>query len=84
MHAGGVYPAQYTSLMGRIRVKQVEETDKNNARVVRNMEEKNVGTKEKSPKQALTSAKDLTIELPEGRESPYHRLDQLTYGPEGE
>ena len=28
-----------------------------------------------SPKQNLTSAKDLTIEPPEGRESPYHRLD---------
>ena len=35
----------------------------NNARVVRNLEERNVGTKEKSPKQGLTSAKDLTIEL---------------------
>ena len=29
----------------------------------------------KSPKQGLTSAKDLPIELPEGRESPYHRLN---------
>ena len=36
------------------------------------MEERNVDTKEKSPKQDLTSDKDLTIELPEGRESPYH------------
>ena len=26
-------------------------------------------------KQCLNSAEDLTIELPEGRESPYHRLD---------
>ena len=25
-------------------------------------------------KQGLSNAKDLTIELPEGRESPYHRL----------
>ena len=48
---------------------------KNNARVVINLEERNVGTKRKSPKQDLTSAKDLTIELPEGRESHYHRLD---------
>ena len=39
------------------------------------MEERNVGTKGKSSKQDLTSVKDLTIELPEGRESPYHRLD---------
>ena len=38
------------------------------------MEEMNVGTKGKSPKQDLTSAKDLRIELSEGRESPYHRL----------
>ena len=45
---------------------------KNNARVVRNLEERNVGTKGKSPKQNLASAKDLTIELPE---TPYHRLD---------
>ena len=30
------------------------------------MKERNVGTKGKSPKQNLTSAKDLTIELPEG------------------
>ena len=39
------------------------------------MEKKNVGTKWKSPKQDLTSAKDLTIELTEGRESLYHRLN---------
>ena len=39
------------------------------------MEERNVGTKGKSFKQDLTSSKDLTIELPEWRESPYHRLD---------
>ena len=39
------------------------------------MEERNVGTKGKSPKQILTRAKDLTIEPPEGRESPYHRSD---------
>ena len=34
------------------------------------MEEGNVGTKGKSPKQDLTKAKDLTIELLKGRESP--------------
>ena len=39
------------------------------------MEERNVGTKGKSPKQGLTRAKDLPMELPEGRVSPYHRLD---------
>ena len=31
--------------------------------------------KGKSPKQGLTSAEDLTMELREGRESPYHRLN---------
>ena len=49
---------------------------KNNSnKVVRNLEERNVGTKGKSPKQDLISAKDITIQLPEGCESPYHRLD---------
>ena len=33
------------------------------------------GHEGKSPKQGLTSAKDLPMELPEGRESPYHKLD---------
>ena len=32
------------------------------------MEERNIGTKGKSTKQDLTSAKDLAMELPEGRE----------------
>ena len=40
------------------------------------MEGMNVGTiGGESPKQDLTSAKNLTVELPEERESPYHRLD---------
>ena len=34
-----------------------------------------MGTKGKSPKQGLTRFEDLTIELSEERESPYHRLD---------
>ena len=38
----------------------------NSKRGVKNLEEKNVGTKGKSPKQGLTKATDLTIELPEG------------------
>ena len=60
-------------------------------RVVRNVKERNVGTKMKNPRQSLTIAHDLTIELPEGRESPYHRLAYLTnltysliYGPWGQ
>ena len=39
------------------------------------MEEMNVGAKGKSPKQGLTNAKDLPMELHEGRESSNHRLD---------
>ena len=79
-HARGVYPTQYTSGMGTARERK---RHKNNVRIVRNLEERCVGTKRKSPKQDLTSVKDLTIELSEGRESPYHRLDELnhlTYG----
>ena len=34
-----------------------------------------MGTKGKSSKQGVTKAKDLPMELPDGRESPYHRLD---------
>ena len=48
---------------------------KNNARVVRNLEERNVGTKGKNSKQGLICDKNLTIELLEGRDSPYHRFD---------
>ena len=32
--------------------------------------------KGESPKQGLTSAKDLIKELPKGRDSLYHRLDK--------
>ena len=39
------------------------------------MEERDVGTKGRSPKQDITSARNLTIELSEGREFSYHRLD---------
>ena len=39
------------------------------------MEERNVGMKGKNPKQGITNAKDLPMELPEGRESPYHGLN---------
>ena len=45
----------------------------NSKRVVRNLEERNVGTiRGKSSKQGITSSKDLSIELPEGHESTYH------------
>ena len=41
--------------------------------------ERNVGTKEKGPKQDLTSAKNLTIKHPEGRQSPYYRFFVLLF-----
>ena len=44
-HEQGMCPIQDTSRMGAAMVKQEEEVDKNNSnRVVRNMEERNVGT----------------------------------------
>ena len=49
-HARGVYPSQDTSRMGTARVRQEQETDTTIARVVRNLEERNEGTKGKSPK----------------------------------
>ena len=49
---------------------------KNNAREYsKKSKRKKRGTKGKSRKQGLTSANDLTIELPEERESLYHILD---------
>ena len=40
------------------------------------MEEWNVGTiREKNPKKGLTRAEDLIIELPEGRETSYNKLE---------
>ena len=45
----------------------------NSKRVVRNLKERNVSTKGKSPKQGLTCAKHPTIELPTVRECPHHR-----------
>ena len=68
-HARGVYPTQYISHMERARKDEIRGRSglKNHSnRVVRNLEERNAGTKEKSPKQGLTSAKDLTMELSEG------------------
>ena len=74
-HARGVYPTQYTSRMEAARLKEEEKAD---TRIIVKeflLEGRNVGTKGKSSKQGLISAKDLTMELPEGCESLYHRLD---------
>ena len=51
-----VYPTQYTSRMGTSRVKQEEETEVY-ARVARNMEERNVGTKGQSPNKTCLALK---------------------------
>ena len=76
-HAQGIYPTQYTLRMRTVRMKQKEETDTRMMQesIVRNQEERNLGMKEKNLKQDPTSAKNLTIELSEGRKSPppYHR-----------
>ena len=39
------------------------------------LEQRNAGTKGEKSQTRPTSAKDLTIELPEGHESLYNRLD---------
>ena len=89
-HARSVYPTQDSPRIETARIKQEEETD-TRITVIEQYEiqkKSNVDTKGKSPKHDITSAKDLTIEHNEGRESPYHRLDSLTnltyslnYGP---
>ena len=69
MHTG--YPEHGNSMdetKGRSRHKN------HNNRVVWNMEKKNWVRRGKVPnKTYVISAKDLTIELLEGRESPYHK-----------
>ena len=73
--ARGVYHTQDTSRMGTVRVKQQGSRHKNNSkRVVINLEERDVDTKGKSPKQSLTSAEVLNIEISEEHESPYPTL----------
>ena len=49
-HTRGVNPTHYILRMETARMKQEEEKDKNNVRVVRNLEERDVGTKGKSLK----------------------------------
>ena len=75
-HAQGVNPTQHTSLMRKVRVKQEEERD---TRIMQESSKKFVGKERghegESPKQDITSANNITIELPNGRESSYHRLD---------
>ena len=63
-HARSVYPTHYTSRLETERKKQ-EERANTIIMQERNLEDRNVGKKGKSLKQDLSSAKDLTIELPE-------------------
>ena len=79
-HACGVYPTQDTSRMRRAKVKQ-EKKEENS--------KKSEG--KERPRWGLTSAEDLTIMLPEGRDSSCHRSDLITnltynliYGPLGQ
>ena len=48
-----------------------------NIDIVINPKEKNVGTKERSPKHVVASDKDLTVKLHEGRDTSYNRLDYI-------
>ena len=52
-HVRGVHPTQGTSHMGTVRVKQEAEAD--TRIILRNMEERYMYTKRKSPKQGLTT-----------------------------
>ena len=70
-HARAVYLTQGTSRMRTASVKQEERHRNNSKRVVRNLEERNVDTTKKSSKGGLTSADNLTIMLPESRDSYY-------------
>ena len=73
-----MYPKQDTSSMETAGVKQEEAAD---TRIIVEGNDMKYGRKErghckgKNPKQGLTSVKELTIELPKGREFPYHKSD---------
>ena len=75
-HARGAYPTQYTSRMETARMKQEEEADTRTI-VIEQYEIWKKGMwaqRGKSPEKGLTTAKDLPVEFPEGRESSYHKL----------
>ena len=75
-HARGVYPTQYTWRMATARVNEEQEED---ASIIVNgyyeiWKEGRGHNKGEKSQTRPTSAKDLPIMLPEGRESLYHRL----------
>ena len=80
MHDRGEYPTQYTyyylmheNSKGEARGRSIY---KNNSKIVRNLEERNVGTiKGKKSQTRPNGAEDLAIDLREGRESPNHRFE---------
>ena len=51
-------------------------SSKNYYGLVINLKERNASTKEKSSKD-LASSKDLNVELHDGRDSTYHRLNYI-------
>ena len=65
-HAQGVHPTQYTQRMETVRMKQEEEADirimQKSSKTSRRKEP--MGTKGKSPKKDLTSAKDQKLSSP--------------------
>ena len=61
-HTRSVYLTQYTSRTGTVRVKQ-EEDENNSKRVVRNMEERNVGTKRKNFRQGLARMHNIALDI---------------------
>ena len=62
-HARGVHPTQDTSRIGKVRMNEIRGSKHQNHSngVVRNMEERNEGTKGKSQKQGITNIKDLPM-----------------------
>ena len=67
----GVYPTQYTSRMETASVKQEEATDTRIIkRSIKKSERKERGHEGEKSQTKPNYAKDLTIELSEGRESP--------------
>ena len=78
-HAQSVHPTQEISSIEIVNVKQEEEADKNNSKIVRHKQERNVGTKRKINKQDLTGSEDLILMHRSPRlPLPYIKLKLLT------
>ena len=64
-HERGVSHARYLAHGNSKGVARGRRRHKNNSKIVRNLEERKVVTKEKSPEEGLTSVEDLIIEFSE-------------------